>query len=424
MGAPRLQSSPARVLAHVPDLRPGDAAVVLARAGVGLSAMLAHLGLEALEQGGGVVSVSFDRPASALPELARALAPSVGSVANVRGMDRWKTFPAAPYAASAAVDGAALAGEVVKVAAQVAARVILVEGAAWRRGGVDALGRLAAAARDVGAVLWVAAETQLRLAAREPAGLLETDDLGTLGPVAGIYLEPRGPSVGVWGLAPGATGALQGAIAPDLLVDERTLTDAGGEVILPASAFTLLAGGAPGAEEEFGKLAEAHGVAERTFTFAGRDVARARGRVVLSPKALALADVAGTYAAARTARVYPATVDFKHLLEALWHQTSTASEVFVIGAVQQDGSVKGGTGWVAELAKLWKRPLHVFDQAAGTWLVWTGAQFEPVSPPKITRPRFAGTGTRLLNDAGRAAIQELFTRSFARTLRAEAPLTS
>ena len=424
MGAPRLQASPVRVLAHVPDLRPGDAAVVLARAGVGLGSMLAHLGLEALEQGGGVVSVSFDRPATALPELACALAPAVASEAHLRGMDRWRTLPAAPFPSSAAVDGAALAADVVKVAAQVAARVILVEGAAWRRGGVDALGKLAVAARDVGAVLWVAAETQLRLGARQPAGLLETDDLGTLGPVAGIYLEPRGPSVGVWGLAPGATGALQGAVAPDLLVDERTLTVETSVVALPASAFTLLAGGAPGAEEEFGKLAEVHGVAERTFTFAGRDVSRARGRVVLSAKALALADVAGTYAASRTARVYPATVDFKHLLEALWHQTSTASEVFVIGAVQVDGSVKGGTGWVAELAKLWKRPLHVFDQAADTWLLWTGVQFEPVAPPRITRPRFAGTGTRLLNDAGRAAIQDLFARSFGRTLRAAGPLTS
>ena len=39
--------------------------------------------------------------------------------------------------------------------------------------------------------------------------------------------------------------------------------------------------------------------------------------------------------------------------------------------------------------------------------------WEDCAPPSICGRRFAGTGTRALNDAGRRAIKELFERSFA-----------
>ena len=39
-------------------------------------------------------------------------------------------------------------------------------------------------------------------------------------------------------------------------------------------------------------------------------------------------------------------------------------EVYVIGEILDDKTVKGGTGWGAEFAKLCNKPLYVFDPTA------------------------------------------------------------
>jgi hypothetical protein len=84
--------------------------------------------------------------------------------------------------------------------------------------------------------------------------------------------------------------------------------------------------------------------------------------------------------------------------------------VFVIGAIQEDGSVKGGTGWAVELAKMFNRPLHVFDQPQKKWFTWKSGWQEDV--PRIEYDTFVGSGTRYLSDAGREAIEKLFADSF------------
>jgi len=65
-----------------------------------------------------------------------------------------------------------------------------------------------------------------------------------------------------------------------------------------------------------------------------------------------------------------------------------------------------------ELAKHWKKPVHVFDQKRRGWFDWDVEAWQAVEPPKITHRRFAGTGTRSLEDEGREAIRGLFERTF------------
>jgi hypothetical protein len=79
-----------------------------------------------------------------------------------------------------------------------------------------------------------------------------------------------------------------------------------------------------------------------------------------------------------------------------------------------DGTVRGGTGWGAEFAKLCNKPLYVFDQDKDAWLTWNGETWEPTASdgPVITHPHFTGTGTRTLRDNGGRAIDALFDRSF------------
>ena len=104
------------------------------------------------------------------------------------------------------------------------------------------------------------------------------------------------------------------------------------------------------------------------------------------------------------------------MLQTLWYQVNSGQEIYVVGTILDDETVRGGTGWGAEFAKLCNKPLYVFDQDKDGWFQWTGTEWEACGAsraPVITHPHFTGTGTRNIRDNGKRAIDELFTRSFA-----------
>ena len=111
-------------------------------------------------------------------------------------------------------------------------------------------------------------------------------------------------------------------------------------------------------------------------------------------------------------RTYRDTPLFRKVLQSIWHQINSGQEIYVVGWILDDGTVKGGTGWGAEFAKLCNKPLFVFDQEKRGWFEWTDRGWEPNSAPIISHPTFTGTGTRFIVDEGRAAIDELFARTF------------
>ena len=178
---------------------------------------------------------------------------------------------------------------------------------------------------------------------------------------------------------------------------------------------TLFSGAATGAEAEFGAAAERHGVEEVNFTFEGHKDARQRGIRVLTSAELRHGDVSLAYVSRLMHREYPDKPLFKKVLQSIWHQVNNGQEIYVIGKVMPDETVKGGTGWGAEFAKLCNKPLYVFDQDRDGWFRWTGAAWERAAgddAPLITHPHFTGTGTRTLHANGIRAIDELFDRSF------------
>jgi len=175
----------------------------------------------------------------------------------------------------------------------------------------------------------------------------------------------------------------------------------------------LYSGAAAGSEAAFGAAAEKHGVDEVNFTFEGHRDARSRGIRVLTHEELKQGDVSLTYVSRLMHRTYKDTPLFKKILQTIWHQVNNGQEIFVIGKILDDKTVKGGTGWGAEFAKLCNKTLYVFDQDEGAWYRWSGSDFAAVENPVIAEPHFCGTGTRLLNEAGERAIGELFARSFS-----------
>lgn len=174
----------------------------------------------------------------------------------------------------------------------------------------------------------------------------------------------------------------------------------------------LFSGAAGGAEAEFGAAAERHAIEEVNFTFDGHNDARRRGIRVLTQAELKHGDVSLAYVSKLMHRPYPDTPLFKKVLQSIWHQVNSGQEIYVVGKILDDGTVKGGTGWGAEFAKLCNKPLIVFDQDRDGWFRWTGDAFEAVRDPVIAHPHFTGTGTRFLADNGKRAIEALFTRSF------------
>jgi len=177
--------------------------------------------------------------------------------------------------------------------------------------------------------------------------------------------------------------------------------------------YHLVSGGARGAEATFGACAERWQVRETHYSFSGHPAReRERGVVELSDEQLQRGDFSLVYASHRLSRSLGDIPHIERILQTLWHQLTVASQVFVIGALQPDGTVRGGTGWGAELARLWHKPVCVFDQDKARWYRWDGSAWEIEAEPVIDRVCFAGIGTTRLTEAGTRAIEALFERSF------------
>ena len=174
----------------------------------------------------------------------------------------------------------------------------------------------------------------------------------------------------------------------------------------------LYSGAAPGAEAAFGAAAERHGVAEVNFSFEGHHDARSRGLRVLTAGELKHGDVSLAYVSRLMNRKYPDTPLFRKVLQSIWHQVNRGQEIYVVGVINPDDTVTGGTGVAAEYAKFFNKPLWVFDQERTAWHRWRSDRFERADDPVIGHAHFTGTGTRFLRDEGRDAIEALFARTF------------
>ena len=180
---------------------------------------------------------------------------------------------------------------------------------------------------------------------------------------------------------------------------------------MEATQCTLYSGGLKGAETVFGETAEKFGVKEIIYTFEGHKLSRDRNVTVLSREDLERGNISMELASKMLNRTYYETEKIRKVLQTIFHMVNSGYQVFVIGSIQEDASVKGGTGWAVQLAKMFNRPLHVFDQPSEKWFTWKDGWQEDA--PTIKYDTFVGSGTRYLSEAGRTAIEKLFENSFA-----------
>lgn len=96
---------------------------------------------------------------------------------------------------------------------------------------------------------------------------------------------------------------------------------------------------------------------------------------------------------------------------------STIEERTIAGKTSQ--KVAGGTGYCVQMGINLKKPVFVFDQNLGLWFKWEETEddypyclkkFVEVDTPILSQ-KFAGVGTREINDLGIKAINEVYEKT-------------
>ena len=420
------QKSPLRILERSTKrgLGPGNLGVVMAGAGVGKTAFLVQIGLDDAMRERNVLHIALGQKLEHVHSWYDALFDDLAELNALDNREQVRVLVNTHRLIQAYPDSELPHERLDEVVTLYQGRLqfrpsaILIDDFDWQSGTVvqraAELGAFKIIAKRLQAELWITARTYRAATPQLPAELLSPcQNYSELIELA-VFLEPEGRDVSVRLLKdhdnpqPEETHLILHSDTMRLASDDG----ADPRVQLPTKAFTLLSGGAKGSEAMFGDAAEKWGLGEVHFSFAGRETERKRGVVELSEEELERGGVSDSYIQAQLHRSFPKTEKFQQLLKSIWHQIATAGEVFVIGEILDDQTVKGGTGWGAELARHFDKTIYVFDQSRGHWFEWNDGAWKKIEAPWIRRTRFTGTGTRWLNDAGRSAIEELFERSF------------
>jgi hypothetical protein len=399
----------------------GHLGVILAPAGVGKSACLAQIGLDALLRGKHVLHVALGQAVKHVSARYDALFDELAGRVDL--VDRRAVFESIGHrrliwsSRDAPFDGPALERALGAFRAHLERdpTTVLVDGFDWVVPAAAAtLAEVKVSAARVGAELWMTAREALGPEARHAPHVAQLpDDCAALVDIE-ICLEPAGRQARVTLVKDFDRFP---AFRVPLVLEGGTLQQPPEDATAPfertAESFTLLASGSAGAEDEFGACAERWGMREVNFTFGGRlGLARTRGLVELTEDELRGGDVSAAYVKAHLHRAFAESPDLRPVLQVIWHQVITAGEVFAVGGLHPDKTAHGGTGWAVELARHWGKPVHLFDQERNAWFRWREPDWVSEAPPTIAHERFAGAGTRSLTDQGRAAIRTLFERSF------------
>lgn len=408
----------------------GNLGIVTSRPGVGKSAMLVQIAIDSLMRDRRVLHLSLEHAADHVrayyDELLSGLVDDEGNEGPdaVRlNIERHRLIYShlRPFPSSLRVDGGG-ADEVRRIrdtlefAREVQHFVpdlVVVDGFDFGTASEASVAELAAIARAQDVELWASATT---LAATAEGKIVEPVARFASMVAVVVFLEPEREFVHLRLLKDHDSPTLSDL---HLRLDPQSMRVISEDVRPPADhprepgRYRLHSGGAKGAEAAFGACAERWGLSEQNYSFEGHSqLARDRGVVKLEDKDLKLGDFSLVYVKRRLGRALSDIPVIRHVLQSLWHQVNAASQVFVIGAIQDDLTVRGGTGWAVELARLWKKPLFVYDQPKSSWFRWNGKSWETTPAPRIESYDFAGTGTQDLAPSGQEAISRLFYDSF------------
>ena len=102
----------------------------------------------------------------------------------------------------------------------------------------------------------------------------------------------------------------------------------------------------------------------------------------------------------------------KNLFCRNYFQIKNTEAVFVIGNLQTENQVFGGTGWAVQMAIDNNKPVYLFEQNDNQWYYYDYEtdKFEIYEEIPTLTERFTGIGTRRITDNGIKAIESLFNK--------------
>lgn len=183
---------------------------------------------------------------------------------------------------------------------------------------------------------------------------------------------------------------------------------------------TCLSGGAEGADKLFGKLASAAGHKVVHFGFKGMQSSEAFH--ALNAEELAAASPHVNRAAVFLQRNPPRKAYVRKLIQRNYYQVSTAESIYAVtrwnqvggrrGATEE-GRLGGGTGWAVAMGIAVGVPqVYLFAMEKAQWYRYSyeRKKWERVASSSVPGPtgRYAGIGSRDLDDAGVKAISSLY----------------
>ena len=185
--------------------------------------------------------------------------------------------------------------------------------------------------------------------------------------------------------------------------------------------YHLYSGGAVGADTKWGEIASKYNIGKIRHY-------RPETLDVLTPEQMQEVETAYVAAANKLGRkILDSNTLAGKLVRRDYLQAKAADSIFAIGHILRPGeknskgytvrstipSVDGGTGYAVQMAIDLHKPVHVFDQQYKHWYRFDYDQntFVAEDIPTLTT-KFAGVGTRQINEDGINAIEQIFEKTF------------
>jgi hypothetical protein len=175
------------------------------------------------------------------------------------------------------------------------------------------------------------------------------------------------------------------------------------------SKYICHTGGAHGADYIFENESIKNGFDVLAYSFDGHNT-KSKNRIILSNKQLEEGFQHIKNANKRLNRnLNNLPLYVKNLISRDWFQVKNSESIFAIGMIV-DNNVGGGTGYAIACAIDNKKPVYVYDQLFKSWFYYDydDDQFQIYEGVPTLTKKFAGIGTRNINDDGIDAIKKLF----------------
>ena len=175
-------------------------------------------------------------------------------------------------------------------------------------------------------------------------------------------------------------------------------------------SYICFSGGAVGSDSMFSYFSIKKGFKVVDFSFDGHTT-KSENRYILSAKQLKEGfehiKIANERLDRNIKNVQPYV---RNLISRDWFQVKNSDAIFAIGLLQGEDMVFGGTGWAIQTSIDNNKPIYLFEQSFNQWYYYDyeSNRFEIYEEVPTLTKKFAGIGTRNINDNGIKAIESLF----------------